>query len=381
MLWLEMGRRLAHAEAAAQAVKASVGFPDVVGNAWRPASVYCQVKLSIELDKPGNVYMGGETISGKVILEADNAGDAPIYLNSGWKTSGMCNTESAQPEHMKIAHGWRAGRSILPFSFTASNGPFSYHGELFEVNWELQAKVGQLLGIEAKKTLELLPNPIVKGVVLGSNKALPKSYDEQYKSQWFSRILIWILILITPLLFITTIWTSIKDDSFNILRFILYTPIVLMLAYVYFKVARDFITETGMRLTIGDIALNFGSLVTRRGAKIAAIATIKKQPTHTRQSMNLIGIHAYLDCYERSILGYDKNRTYHEKRMIRHALTMVKKESNRPGIQFEIPLAIPTDAVISFVSTSANVEWCLTIEYPVWGQLIWKRKQVFHVIP
>lgn len=104
--------------------------------------------ISIELDSPSNRYASGETIRGviKVSVDAKRKCKA-LTLELGWAThvlvwaaQGDTRRKERTVLKMDIFSGtWAAGEHACPFEITMPNGPHSFHGSYFNVDWYMRA--------------------------------------------------------------------------------------------------------------------------------------------------------------------------------------------------------------------------------------------------
>jgi hypothetical protein len=360
------------------------------------------VQLSIELDKPGNVYLGGEAITGKVILEAYMAGNAPIYLDLWWQTSGKCAPESSLPERLAVAQGWHRGRNELPFILTTPNGPFSYHGELFEVNWLLQITVNHSFGATYKKTLEILPdsaynNPQIENYsdsrisnttsTVANDIAAKKSILPS-NTRYLALLNLAFIATLALLIYLAQIVglnanpgnspTPTYPVSFIIL---LLSPVIFMLTDLNYKFFVSVATSIATKIIPKGIIFYLDSPVIKRGWQNFATISLPKNLIDKNQSISLIGLNASLVCYELSgIKSIDRNKKYKNK-ISEHHLLMVKQHENMDHFHFEISIDVPNNAPHSFMTEDTAIEWYLVIKCPTIKHSMWKREQVIQVIP
>jgi hypothetical protein len=343
------------------------------------------MQLTIELDKPGNVYLGGETISGRVILEADRAGDAPIYLNLGWKTSGKCNSESGQLHHQEITHNWQAGENIFPFKLRVPRGPFSYHGQLFELNWILKAEIDRFFAFQFEKTLEILPQPPLDATVIDSSYQ-GHIYQQAPETLGLSRSFLNMLwsnfaFFIIPIVLFVNFLPYFSLAAFILLVFLIFQRLDFMKAIFGSTILNKLFNFLQINIPINDLRFDFVTLVFPRNATSYATFYLKNNPANDRKNLSLIGLCAYLTCCEFSSHDSGKTTAYHHHVVAKYDLPMIRIDDKEFRFCFQVPFEIPSNALTSFMGESSALEWRLTIEYPVWGRLVWKREQIINVVP
>ena len=99
--------------------------------------------LTLVLDETDRVFRPGETVSGRVDLQTDGSIriDA-LVLELGWQTHGKGNRAAGTAETVTLYEGEFDGLALrsFPFELPCPPGPFTYHGELLNVDWHVRAR-------------------------------------------------------------------------------------------------------------------------------------------------------------------------------------------------------------------------------------------------
>lgn len=98
--------------------------------------------LRIELDDPCPTYRPGDQVRGTVIVEVDDDCDCQrLSLTCEWYTHGRTTptTGSEQTQFLGMDLWHRGETHRYPFELRLPNGPCTYHGTEFSVDWRLVA--------------------------------------------------------------------------------------------------------------------------------------------------------------------------------------------------------------------------------------------------
>ena len=99
--------------------------------------------LSIELDEPDRVYLGGDKVEGTVHVTVDSAVKCSgLVLSTVWKTHGRGNVAGDQVQDTTVFSGqWAGGMKYeYRFSLPAGDWPQTYHGEFLSIDHYVEAK-------------------------------------------------------------------------------------------------------------------------------------------------------------------------------------------------------------------------------------------------
>ena len=135
--------------------------------------------LTIELDDPDRVYLGGETITGVVRVHCDtDVSCKALEVKSVWRTHGQGNVDSGEAETKILFSGqWTAGESPeYQFELSITEWPPSYHGHYLNVDHYVDARAMIPWGIDPKASVPFVMRPscgtkIAKAVRTATNAA------------------------------------------------------------------------------------------------------------------------------------------------------------------------------------------------------------------
>lgn len=100
-------------------------------------------ELSIEFDEASRVYKAGQMVTGRVIVQADEDVTCNgLDVLCGWETHGKGDKDKGLKDKQTVFTGvWTRGQRFeYSFGFELPPGPVSYHGELVNVDWYIQAR-------------------------------------------------------------------------------------------------------------------------------------------------------------------------------------------------------------------------------------------------
>jgi hypothetical protein len=121
------------------------------------------ITLRTVLDKPDNIYKGGEIIAGQVkVSVAERIQSAELvlglYCKGSSKAPNISKTiEKKQQEIHLFIGSWMPERYIYPFEIIAPESPLTYQGQIFDVGWYLKtiarSSKGKDIAIKSEITL------------------------------------------------------------------------------------------------------------------------------------------------------------------------------------------------------------------------------------
>lgn len=109
--------------------------------------------LRIRFDREDANYGAGELVTGKVLVDVDaKVRCKALTITPTWRTHGKGNVVSGKRDVQILFEGeWSAGTQVAyPFEFRIPDGPFSYHGKLFNLDWYLEARADIPWAIDPK---------------------------------------------------------------------------------------------------------------------------------------------------------------------------------------------------------------------------------------
>jgi hypothetical protein len=99
--------------------------------------------LTIQLDEPRKVYMGGESISGTVFVKCQTPVKCNgLELTSAWSTHGRGNLAAGDVDHQVLFEGqWDANQEYrYPFTLKIAAWPPTYYGTYLNVSHSVRAR-------------------------------------------------------------------------------------------------------------------------------------------------------------------------------------------------------------------------------------------------
>lgn len=120
--------------------------------------------ISIDLDQDSVRLPAGGVVRGVVTVEVNaDCKCKALSVTLFWQTHGRGNRTQDTVETVELFGGaWKAGeRASYPFELPLPDGPVSYHGHYFNVDWYLQARADIPWAIDPKydKDILLVPGP------------------------------------------------------------------------------------------------------------------------------------------------------------------------------------------------------------------------------
>ena len=110
--------------------------------------------ISIEFDAENRTYRGGETVSGRVLVEVNkDLTSNGIKLIHFWQTHGYGNTDAGErvEEMLDTDSQLFAGEvRTYPFSFVADRQPLTYHGHYVNIDHYVRVEVDVPWAIDPK---------------------------------------------------------------------------------------------------------------------------------------------------------------------------------------------------------------------------------------
>lgn len=100
-------------------------------------------KIRIVLERENAIYRPGETVIGVVHVSVDEAVECEgVTLSRFWKTHGRGNRDKGSvKEDILFVGKLTPGDHLFDFAFAVEDGPFSYHGEVLNIDWYVKAHV------------------------------------------------------------------------------------------------------------------------------------------------------------------------------------------------------------------------------------------------
>lgn len=125
--------------------------------------------LDFDFDRPNRNYRSGETVHGRLKLQADSAiNSQKVTLIAGWKTHGKGNTSTGDYASLELHQGeLQSGRIYeFPFEFVIPGSPWTYRGTLINVVHVVKARVHVAWAFDpqSETEFEVQPSPVTQPI-------------------------------------------------------------------------------------------------------------------------------------------------------------------------------------------------------------------------
>ncbi|NVB39570.1 hypothetical protein G6O69_17135 [Pseudenhygromyxa sp. WMMC2535] len=232
-------------------------------------------ELSVELEHPRRHYRPGERITGWVRVEVDAATKCDgLALTQLWRAEGAGESRSGGRSEFQLFSGeWAPGVHRYPFDLACPEEPGSYHGGLFSVEWQLEARadVPWALDVEASADFFVELNTDVEVEI--TQRSVPES------SMTFDVIMTTLLVLMVAVGVFSTVNSIIEGDiGMSVFGIVACAGFVYML-WIYTKraIARRALSRLTMNIErpdAGRVALDIDCASSRKieGALVKLVA-------------------------------------------------------------------------------------------------------------
>ena len=302
----------------------------------------CEIKIQFNNNKRS--YITGEKVSGNDIFTANETFDCrKLEITYQWSTHGKGNV-SKQIIDTCIDPPGRliAGREYkVPFSFTVSHYPITYHGEYVNVDHCIHARADVAWKIDPTAFEEFL---------VGPGNGCTAAYTDKSKvpSKMTGKQGVFIGYLIFFVVIIAFLFLMLPFAIIGILIFAIYK----------FK-------QYLVKKKLGNIVVNFPNKPVSRGETIPVTITFTPE-----DNFIISKIACTLECEELAVSGSGTNKTTHKKAVVKlesataENYAVERKKSN----SFTLTLTIPQDAPYSFDILDNHVNWnySLYVHIPSW---------------
>jgi hypothetical protein len=320
--------------------------------------------LSIELDHPERVYVGGDKITGtvRVLADADVRCKA-LEVSSGWRTHGRGNIARGTTEAVTLFAGdWTAGqRESYRFELNVAAWPPSHRGDFINVDHYVDARAKIPWAFDPKTSQEYVMCPVTDPD--------PSSVVDPDVVTGCVRYGMIALILLAVTLALGAMGVGLATNPFAAL---IVASIVVPL--VGFFVARKVLPKW----LLGSVQSELITPGVSPGGRVdARLAVQPKRP------VRLNAITAELTGAEVCVSGSGSNRKTHRHVFFHEKHTLLGPSTLQAGDQKEIHMdfPIPVDAPYSFTLNDNRVTWTidLRIDLPRWPD--WTKTLPLKVVP
>ncbi|HIF51607.1 MAG TPA: hypothetical protein EYQ42_08810 [Thiotrichaceae bacterium] len=114
--------------------------------------------LSIELDRPDQLYKIGDTVRCTVYVSVDkNVTCDALTITNMWKTHGKGNRDKETITEEELFKGeWQAGEYNYSYSFELKEGPLTYHGHYINIDRYIKVRADIPWAIDPKSEIEYI---------------------------------------------------------------------------------------------------------------------------------------------------------------------------------------------------------------------------------
>ncbi len=360
--------------------------------------------MQIVLDREDRSYHFGEQVSGKVILNPDRKlSYRKIVLNSGWRTHGKGNVDKGERD-ITILDGKdtldKGVQRVYPFTFTAPNGPVTYHGFYVNVDWYLTAQVDIPLApdITEEEDFILLPSETPGIIILGNadlSEIQPPTrqrhvppvssvsqgvlVDKLPRTRLFKwgKTLTWVAIALPLLMLVFFVIGILQYPDLNAAFTLILAPLVIfagVLIYVGVQVVSDVIAK--FRLDFRDVRIKPEEVYA--GEQLSCHLNFQ-----TKGTVYLDSITAELFAEESAVSGGGTYVTVNNFTVYHEHFIKTYRESLTAGRQMSFDCVIPIDssAPATFSSNNNKVRWIVIIKINFRGWYAWTKRLPITVLP
>lgn len=317
--------------------------------------------LTIELDDPEAVHLGGGTITGVVRVNVDaNVKCNGLVVTSGWTTHGRGNVASGEVAVETLFQGeWQAGQTEeYRFELPIDDWPPSYHGHYLNIDHYVGASVNIPWAFDPKTSQQFLMQP-----TCGADGIVNHSVVAQASA---ALKIIGIVMLIGSLLFAGMVISQV--GAFGLL-FLLF-PMAGMLFW--------FIRVFLPKYLLGDVQCQFSSEQASPGESVTGELII--QP---RRSVSINAITMNFEACEECVSGSGSNRKTHKKMFFEKLETLQEATTLTPAKEHRFPFSIelPEDSPYSIDLADNDLIWkaTLRVDIPRWPD--WVKTIPLQVVP
>ncbi len=316
-------------------------------------------ELSIEFDQPSRIYKAGETVTGRVIVKADEDVNCNgLTVTCGWETHGKGDADKGPKMSEEVFSGsWQRGLTqAYPFSFELPPGPITYHGELVNVDWYIHARADVPWAFDPKCEedflVELASQPDGLG---GAPDYNPGQSQKRPNAGPFTTLVIGLIFL--GIAGGCGYWWYTSDTCFA-------------LFFGFFAGLFGLIATLGgingliLKRHVGDIVIAIEPVWTMPGKKTNCLVTLRPNKPTT-----LNAVHATLRGEERATYSRGTDRVTAHHKLYEEKLTLSEDIELRAGQLFELQgeIPIPADATYSFSGGNNAICWVVEVDIDIKG--------------
>lgn len=288
-----------------------------------------------------------------------------LWVEQRWRTSGQGDVANGG---MKTSHlftgNWVPGRYTYPFEL-AANGPPTYHGHLFNLDWYVTARayLPRLSNPVVSERYDVMPAPVRHG-----GQGFIDDVDAARSPHWLARIAafaghaIQLLLLILVSLFLLAF-------ALAIFQWLLFPVIVILLAIGGYLL----VGKLSWRMRAGRVRLHVGATTVPRGGRLACTVRF---PANATQLPPIVMLSL---CAQEEVWGGGNEREHYEHVLLSEHEVLDTPVRSSAGIAFQAELQIPEDAPTSLSVEDHILRWYVEAEAQLSPAARWKQRQDFTV--
>lgn len=355
--------------------------------------------LTLQLHDGKNTFRPGETVNGtiQVRIDKDVRCDG-LEVGLRWRTHGRGNTASETIVFETLFQGeWTAGTVFQrPFAFEFPAGPYTYHGNLLNVVWEVYATADIPWAIDPRveEEVALRPNPEAEPKWLtaaGSETHLPPKLNEQawggaaaeapsVRSGGVSNIMAigCLVLFLGPVIFFSgSAIQAFTRGEIALVEALMWGVGGLVVIAVFLGIFLRVVRNKVAQKKLGDVKLTVEPAMVRAGEEIRVSVGCRPE-----KPVELNGATAKIVATEIVVSGSGTNKSTHRHVVFEQNVSVANARTLSPNMPFNegASIRIPVDAPPSFYAASNSVTWTVTtqLDIPRWPDWIEEREILVH---
>lgn len=338
--------------------------------------------LRIVFATPGPFH-AGEIVRGEVTADVyESVSFNKLTLHREWRTHGRGNktTGGATSTVLAPAGEWSPGAYRFPFEFQVPNGPFTYRGNLLNVDWYLRAELDVPWAFDPKNEIEIpvLPGPSPELADRGPEFAA--HYATVRRKGGGSGGMIAGLAVGTIFAGVGSVMAIIGVTSLAVGKFDGFCPGSMGLIFVVTGAGAGYmaIRNRLAQRRIGRPEVSIGPRDVAPGGAIDV--RIQLQPAAV---VELASVKVTLLGEEVVVSGSGTNKTTHRHTLHETALVLASDRTLSPHElpHFDGRFDIPASAPWTFKASSNEVKWRVTVHLDIRGWPDWSDEHPIVVRP
>ncbi len=332
--------------------------------------------ISIELNKPDAVYEIGEKVNCQVKVSVDQMVECKnLTIGHTWWTHGRGNRAYGQEHSTILFEGWwQPGEYVYPHQFVVDEGPLSYHGNILNLDWQVEARADIPWKIDPKETKEFYvkrgPKKALNNPTSASDKKTPTSqpldspsrgdarnFITQALKPYAKRIMAFFILICVGII-AYSVWDYLETGHLDIFFTMFKLAIVLSLSNIGFKLFQNMIAEK----KLGEVSLSLDKKNCYPGDKV--MMKLNFQPPG---KVKINSIKADIKGEEIAVSGSGTNRSTRSS-------VFFSKEIDFPVPDFysanqtydkSIVFEIPNDAPASLEVSNNTIAWSVDVHIDI----------------